>query len=115
MEININFKCTYQLLENYEESLILYKIQFLQIFNIDEYDDNVINSKVENLYNKIKDNKIIKNLIKNNNYYTDNLASFMLYFRYDTLYIFHKLLYNILNNKNINEYMNLYEEIIKIS
>tara|TARA_B100001093_G_C26815815_1_gene1009656 strand:+ start:366 stop:713 length:348 start_codon:yes stop_codon:yes gene_type:complete len=115
MDINTNFLCTYQLIENYEESFMLYKVQFLQIFNIDEYDDNLINSKVEKLYNKIKDNKIIKKLISNNNYYTDNLASFMLYFRYDTLYIFHKILNNILNNDNINENNNLYEEIIKIS
>lgn len=115
MDINTNFLCTYQLLENYEESFMLYKVQFLQMFNIEEYDDNLINSKVENLYNKIKDNEIIKKLIANNKYYEDNLASFMLYFRYDTLYIFHKILINILNNNNINEYNNLYEEIIKIS
>lgn len=115
MEINIDFICTYQLLENYDESFMLYKIQFLQIFNIEEYDDNLINNKVENLYNKIKDNEIIKKLIVNNIYHKDNLASFMLYFRYDTLHIFHKILINILNKKNINEYNNLYEEIIKIS
>ena len=115
MEINIDFICTYQLLKDYEESFMLYKVQFLQIFNIEEYDDNLINKSVENLYNKIKDNEIIKKLIANNKYYQDNLASFMLYFRYDTLYIFHKILINILNKNNISEYNNLYEEIIKIS
>ena len=115
MDINTDFACTYQLIEDYNESFMLYKIQFLQIFNIEEYDDNLINKSVENLYNKIKDNEIIKKLITNNNYYRDNLASFMLYFRYDTLYIFHKILIKILNNNHINEYNNLYEEIIKIS
>ena len=115
MDINTDFACTYQLIEDYDDSFMLYKVQFLQIFNIEEYDDNLINRKVENLYNKIRDNEIIKKLIANNKYYQDNLASFMLYFRYDTLYIFHKILINILNKKNISEYNNLYEEIIKIS
>lgn len=115
MEINTDFLCTYHLVKNYDESFMLYKIQFLQIFNLQEYYDNIINIKVENLYNKIKDNEIIKKLVNNNKYYEDNLVSFMFYFRYDTLYIFHKILINILNNKNINEYNHLYEEIIKIS
>ena len=115
MEINKDFACTYQLIEDYNDSFMLYKVQFLQIFNIEEYDDKLINNKVENLYSNIKDNEIIKKLIANNKYYTDNLAIFMLYFRYDTLYIFHKILINILNKKNISKYTNLYEEIIKIS
>ena len=104
MDINTDFLCTYQLIKDYDESFMLFKVQFLQIFNLQEYDDELINNKVENLYNKIKDK-----------YYQDNLANFMLYFRYDTLFIFHKILINILNNRNVNEYNNLYEEIIKIS
>lgn len=115
MEINTEFLCTYQFIKEYEESFMLYKIQFLQIFNLQEYDDNIINNKVENLYNRIKENEIIKKLLNSNKYYDDNLASFMLYFKYDTLYIFHKILINILNNTNLNENNNLYEEIIKIS
>ena len=115
IDINIDFACTYQLIDDYDDSFMLYKVQFLQIFNLQDYDDNLINKKVENLYDKIKDNEIIKNLIENDKYYQDNLASFMLYFRYDTLFLFHKILINILNKKNISEYKNLYEEIIKIS
>jgi len=115
MDINTDFLCTYQLIKDYDESFMLFKVQFLQIFNLQEYDDELINNKVENLYNKIKDNEIIKKLINNDKYYQDNLANFMIYFRYDTLFIFHKILINILNNRNVNEYNNLYEEIIKIS
>lgn len=126
MVINTDFICTYQLISNYDESFMLYKVQFLQIFNLEEYDDKIINDAVFTLYNNVKSNKIIKKLITNNKYYEDDLASFMLYFRYDTLYIFHKILINIVNKNEmneinemnemneINENKNLYEEIIKI-
>ena len=117
MVINTDFVCTYQLISNYDESFMLYKVQFLQIFNLEEYDDKIINDAVFTLYNNVKSNKIIKKLITNNKYYEDDLASFMLYFRYDTLYIFHKILINIVNKNEINEMnenKNLYEEIIKI-
>ena len=112
MNINTNFLCTYQLIDNYDESFILYKIQFLQIFNLDNYDDNIINEKVEKLYNKVKNNNLIKNILNKKSYSDDDLVNFMFLFRYDTLYIFHKILINILNNKLDN--INLYEEIIKI-
>ena len=95
MEINTEFLCTYQFIKDYEESFILYKVQFLQIFNLEEYDDKIINDAVFTLYNNVKSNKIIKKLITNNKYYEDDLASFMLYFRYDTLYIFHKILLSL--------------------
>ena len=112
--ININFLCTYHLIKDYPESFMLYKVQFLQIFKLDEYDDSIINEKVEKLYDKIKDKEIIKNLVNNNKIYDDDLASFMLYFRYDTLYIFHKILINVLENNNMESSSNLYKEIIKI-
>lgn len=112
--ININFLCTYHLIKDYTESFMMYKIQFLQIFELDEYDDNIINEKVEKLYNKVKDKEVIKKIINNKKIYDDDLASFMLYFRYDTLYIFHKILINVLEDKSMESYSNLYREIIKI-
>lgn len=112
MSINTNFLCTYQLINNYDESFMLYKIQFLQIFDLDDYDDNVINNKIEKLYNILKNNNLIKKILNNKKHTSDDLVNFMFLFRYDTLYLFHKILINIFNNKLDD--MNLYEEIIKI-
>ena len=135
MLINTNFSCTYHLIkENYEDSLMLYKIQFLQIFNLEEYNDDLVNKKVYELYEILKDNEIIKNLIEKNNIgitdendnddnddnndnndNNDNkLIKFMLYFRYDTMYIFHKIISKILENKDKEEYSHLYDNLIKI-
>lgn len=114
MEINTQFICTYHLIDDYEESFMLYKVQFLQIFGLDEYSDNIINKIVQKLYHKIKDKEVIKKMIDSNKIYDDDLANFMLYFRYNTLHLFHKILINILNNENEQINSNLCEEIIKI-
>lgn len=99
-----DFDCTYQLLkDDYEESLMLYKIQLLQAFNLEEFEDEKINEKISIIYEKVKEHSKIQRLLEKNKMYSDdNLVKFMLYFRYDTFYLFHKLLYNLLSNL-INE------------
>tara|TARA_X000000368_G_C23000376_1_gene698692 strand:- start:931 stop:1353 length:423 start_codon:yes stop_codon:yes gene_type:complete len=54
-EFCLNFKCTYSLIDNTEESNTLYNIQFLQFFNINEYDGKIIDKKIQILY-KFLDN-----------------------------------------------------------
>ena len=49
-EFCLNLKCTYSLIDNTEESNILYNIQFLQFFNINEYDVEIIDKKFRILY-----------------------------------------------------------------
>ena len=49
-EFCLNLKCTYSLIDNTEESNTLYNIQFLQFFNINVYDEEIIDKKFRILY-----------------------------------------------------------------
>ena len=49
-EFCLNLKCTYSLIDNTEESNTLYNIQFLQFFNINKYDVEIIDNKFRILY-----------------------------------------------------------------
>ena len=102
MEYNYDLVCTYHKILDIDDSELLYRIQFLQVFNIDKYDDKIINSKVENLYNKVKDNDIIINLMNSNHYFDDKIMAFMVLFSYKTFYMIQKLLTEIINNLEIN-------------
>ena len=49
-EFCLNLKCTYSLIDKTQESNILYNIQFLQFFNINKYDVEIIDKKFRILY-----------------------------------------------------------------
>ena len=51
---NHSFLCTYQDIEDKNESDLCYKIQFLQAFNIDDYDSKKIEIITEKLYEELK-------------------------------------------------------------
>ena len=111
IEYNKNFLCTYHLLDDLEESDILYKIQFFQAFKIDEKmekdlisakimasDDEIfsyINCITGELFEKYKDNEKVKLLMETykseNNLYNEELL-FSQLFSYDTFFIMHKII-----------------------
>jgi hypothetical protein len=105
-EYKTDFLCTYHYIKNYDESYMLYQIQFLQVFNLAKFDENIINRITENLYMKYKNNKyiigIINSNIINNDSNIDDLTKFRTYFNYDTFNILHHVLCNIINNSTIN-------------
>ena len=113
-----DFRCTYKKFEDNDDSLILYRYQLLQAFGIDKYNDEIINSEIENLYNKFKNNINIQKIIeKNKIYLEDDLINFMLLFQYDIFYLFHDLLCILIDNekneKNENRNIdNITNEII---
>jgi len=118
---NINYKsnfiCTYNLISDYDDSLVLYQVQLLQSFELKHFDDNTINDVTEKLFNKFKTNKYIINLLHSDNFskddifINDDLSKFRTYFGYDTFYAFHNLLrelmnINIIDEKNYNLLVN---------
>ena len=97
-----DFACTYKLMDNDEDSLILYQFQFLQAFNLQIFSDDIINSTTENIYEKYRENKYIKELIekaKKTLSLANGLVLFKSYFGYDTFYLFHSILCSLINNK----------------
>jgi hypothetical protein len=127
MSINYitDFVCTYKNIEDTNESNILFRSQYLQAFNLDFFDINVINEICEKLFNlmqKHQENKL-NNLLgilynkhaiqllpfsfKKNTY--SNLFTFQILFSYDYFDLFHKCLIDLINNNFIsdNNYSNL--------
>jgi len=100
-DISINyitdFVCTYNLIEDSDESNLLYQIQFLQAFNLVSFDDKIINKITEDLYEKYKNNAEILKLMESTNTYIidDKLTLFMMCFGYDTFHLIHSILCSI--------------------
>ena len=106
-----NFICTYKL-HNENNNEDMYRIQLLQAFESEKWNDNIINNKIKNLYEKIKNNDDIKNIILKikdsenfklfaNLFENDELVLFNLLFSYDFFDLTHLCICDIFNNKNI--------------
>jgi hypothetical protein len=100
--------CTYQYIEEDDESEILYRSQLLQAFGLADFDEEKINSTTEQLYEKYKDNiyidKMIKaDIMKINEIFPDKVTQFRMYFGYETFHLFHNLLCALINNTSIND------------
>lgn len=100
-----DFLCTYNLIDNLSESNALYQIQILQAFNLNNFDDIIINKTTEELYEKYKNNTYIQQIIASTNkcIIDDNLILFRMCFGYDTFYLFHSILCSIINETHINQ------------
>jgi hypothetical protein len=48
-----DFKCTYKLMDNENDQEDMYRIQLLQAFDLNEWDDDIINETIKELYNKL--------------------------------------------------------------
>ena len=97
-----DFICTYNKMEcdENEYSYQLYQIQLLQAFNIKEFDDKIINDETEILYEKLKNEPEIIELInkrKNDLLIDDELILFRSCFAYESFHKFHRLLCSLLN------------------
>ena len=103
-----DFYCTYQHIIDLTDSVLLYQIQLLQVFNLEVFDEEKINMITEELYKKYKNNEYMITIMKSdimkiNVMCQDELLRFRMYFGYDTFYMFHKLLCNLINNKLIDK------------
>ena len=113
MDYITDFVCTYHLIEDLDDSDMLYKTQLMQAFiqdisnseiNIDDAFEK-IDKMTEILYKKYNTNQLIIQLMdKYPNY--DREIQFQMCFSYYSFYIMHKILCGIINN-------NLEEDICK--
>ena len=109
-----DFVCTYNLIDEYENSFWLYQIQILQAFNLEEFDDEKINIVIQNLYKKYKDNIYISTIIQSEHfkqYDIDDLSKFIMCFNYNSFFLIHSILCSLINNMKINE--NNYNKLLK--
>jgi len=103
-DLQLNHLCTYKLItEDNEEEVglreMLYKIQLLQTFNIKEFEEEIMNNKIDKLFEIIKEEEFIKKIFEKHPYkgtiYNDLI--FRTLFSYDYLDLFHKCLYHFFN------------------
>lgn len=105
-----DFLCTYQLIEDLDDSETLFRIQLLQAFTPEYFDNekkeslddifNTINIRTAELYNIYGTNKMIQKLM--NKYTNDDDIKFQLCFSYSSFYIMHEILIGLINN-NLDE------------
>ena len=107
-----DFVCTYKLHEDSEKDDI-YRLQFLQAFCLDNWDDDAIEKKTTELYNtvtqKVDCTDIFEKVKKSDKYKfilqfvgDDNYAIFKILFMYDLFDLAHKCFCDILNKGIIN-------------
>ena len=112
--INYNsyFLCTYKSFAEEKDCLLCYQIQLLQAFNMNKYDEFIINNNIEKTYLYLRDNEEIKKIINilstkhgeillmcENNKDLENIVLFQLVFSFDYFEIFHKCLVNFLRSE----------------
>jgi hypothetical protein len=83
---NTDFVCTYKQHEE-EDQDDMYRIQLLQVYNLDRWDDTIINNTKASIFNKYKDNLDMKEIL-NKARDSDKLSNIKLCIADDDLTIF---------------------------
>lgn len=125
---NINYNSqlvlTYKMFKKEEDSNLCYQIQLLQAFNMLKYDDYILQKNIECVYEIVKNDNIIKEIIillseKMKTYQLFNLINqnekniflFQLLFSYNYFETFHKCFINYINDfKNNTLKVDYFEE-----
>jgi hypothetical protein len=111
-DLTLDFICTYKLIQVDESepnelgiSELLYNIQYLQTFGLTEFQEDVINYKLDVIYDKMKDEPFMQELFENHPYKESmtNEVMFRTLFSYDYLDITHKLLQRYYNGLSVDE------------
>lgn len=103
-----DFICTYKLMDNDDDRNIMYQIQILQAFGMQNFDQDEINKKVLHLYNKLiscnKVKEILEEGIKvNSDMQLTHEIMFMCLFSYQFFDLFHKCLIDYFTTGSILE------------
>jgi hypothetical protein len=111
---NTEYTCTYKsFLETYEGTAeekeyktdILYKTDLLSILNVEEFEEDIVNNAIEEVYEKIKDNvelKICMLRLASDFMSTDEVFGLMLLFSFDYLNYTHICICELLKTNTIS-------------
>lgn len=110
-----DFICTYKMLDDETDQEVLYRIQLLQAFDLEQWNINKINEMIAELYKSLAEtdefkelfqkslqNKNILELLNALNLFGDDII-FKLLFKYDFFDLLHRCIADHLTNGKINE------------
>ena len=109
MELNITFPTLYKRTEimylgEFEEEVVfkltedIYRQELLTFFKLETYDSKIIDEQIEILYEYIKENENIKQLLLLLEEKYGDIFAFVFLFSYDMFHLFYPCIQNILNN-----------------
>ena len=106
IELQLDQLFTYHLItadceDEKDLSDMLYKIQLLELFQLQEFEEMKLNKQIDELYDQIKHDGLINDLFDVHPYkeIMNKETMFRTFFSYDYLDLFHKYLYNFFNKK----------------
>jgi hypothetical protein len=97
MNYNSKYICSYKELDDDDK----YREDILNIFHLTEYNDSIIEDHIEELFNKIKDNKIIISCcqhLANKIFSSDLVYGFIFLYSFEYLYLIHKCVCELLED-----------------
>ena len=81
----------------------IYRQEILKLFQLESFDVKIIDEKVYEIYEKIKDNEHLQEIITIlEEIYGNEIFSFTILFSYDYFYLFYPCIKDILSNKTPN-------------
>jgi hypothetical protein len=101
---NTTFLCTYKLHDDEDDQDTLYRHEYLYAFGLKEYDSDAIVATLENLYQKLKDNKDFIEIVESHYYFNrenknhELILQFL--FSFHTFDLFHNCLTYLLRDNN---------------
>jgi hypothetical protein len=108
-DLELNYLCTYKLITEDDDdekglSEMMYQIQYLQMFGLTEFDENVIGEKLDILYTRMENERFLEEFFANHPYSGQMCKPLMFrtLFSYDYMDLFHKVLYNYFSNDKDN-------------
>ena len=103
---NYSINTTYLTLDDDKQDT-QYRKEYLSVFNLEKYDEDVIMNTVDTLYKTYKDNEQIKKLFsigkENCIYSLNDEMTFILMFSFESFYYFHKCLKELERNNVISD------------
>ncbi len=79
----------------------VYRQELLNIFHLEEFNEQAITNMITKIYEQIKDHDAFKELTTNDYSRDDGLIGFMILFSYDFLYLTHPLICELLTTGSI--------------
>ena len=94
-----------------EDKKLLYQLQLLQVFYVQDFNECILNDCIDKLYSKISNEKFVQDLLNNNpfqlQFNRDKCLLFRTLFSYDLFDLFHRCIVdyytNIDSNKHVKE------------